>query len=148
MNIRHLNLRKPAIIAMIATALAGCATDGGKEAAFDKRNPLAVIQIAKNAQKSAGDCAVTVKIANRMNVAWDGVSYHLSMHNKRGVSIGKLIGSPRKPTKPGNELTDSGQVLGAKCEDVTGTALVYFGYYPAGKKQVHAHNHTVRVELK
>lgn len=148
MSMRPLNLRKPAIIAVLVSALSGCATDGRKEAAFDSRHPLAVIQIAKVAQKTAGDCSVSVKISNRMNVAWDGVSYHLSMHSKRGVSIGKLIGSPRKHTKPGKELTDSGLVLGAKCEDITGTALVYFGYYPAGKKQVHAHNHTVRVELK
>lgn len=148
MNIRHLNLRKPVLVAVIASALAGCATDGRKETTFDSKHPLAVIQISKDVQKKAGDCSFSVKISNRMNVAWDGVSYHLSMYNKRGVAIGKLIGSPHKHVKPGKELTDSGQVLGAKCEDVTGTALVYFGYYPAGKKQVHAHINTVRVELK
>ena len=35
-----------------------------------------------------------------------------------------------------------------KCEEIAGMALVYFGYYPAGKKQVHAHINTVRVTLR
>lgn len=137
-----------ALIATItASLLSGCAGETKKETTYGS-GTLAVIQVTRKMTQTDGDCAVSVKISNRMNTAWDGVSYHLALHNRSGVSIGKLLGSPHKPVKAGGELLDSGEVLGAKCSDLTGIALVYFGYYPAGKQQVHAHVNTVKVELK
>jgi hypothetical protein len=140
---------KAAFLTFLVAALAGCAGGANKEeSGSDTVTKKALIQVTRNAQKSDGDCPVTVKISNRTNVAWDGVSYHLAMHNKNGVSVGKLMGSPRRSVKAGGDLMDSGQILGAKCEQVTGMALVYFGYYPAGKKQVSLHNANVQISLK
>lgn len=133
---------------VIASLLAGCAGEAKKETAPGGGNTLAVIQVTRKMTQTDGDCSVSVKISNRMNIPWDGVSYHLALHNRSGVSIGKLLGSPHKPVKAGGELLDNGEVLGAKCSDLTGIALVYFGYYPAGKQQVHAHVNAVKVELR
>lgn len=106
-----------------------------------------MVQVTRNMGQAGSDCPVSVKISNRTNTAWDGVSYHVALHNRSGVSIGKVLGSPHKPVKAGGDLLDSGQVLGVKCGDLTGAALVYFGYYPAGKGEVHAHVNTVKVIL-
>lgn len=138
----------PGTVAAIAIALllAGCAGGTKKESATSG-GPLAVVQVTRNMGQAGSDCPVSVKISNRTNTAWDGVSYHVALHNRSGVSIGKVLGSPHKPVKAGGDLLDSGQVLGVKCGDLTGAALVYFGYYPAGKGEVHAHVNTVKVIL-
>lgn len=143
----NIPLSKPALaFSLLSTLmLAGCA--GGGKGITDGKNTLAVIEAIRG-KTSAGDCPVTLSIANRTGVAWDGASYHLAMHNRSGVSIGRLLGSPRKKTPEGEALVDAGRVLGVKCEDITGAALVYFGYYPTGKKEVHAHVNSVRVVLK
>lgn len=137
---------KPAFVILAALLAAGCA--GGGQGIADSKDTLAVIEIARKSTTSAGDCPVKVTISNRMNIGWDGVSYHLAMHNRKGVAVGRLMGSPRKKTPAGEDLVDSGSVLGVKCADLTGLALVYFGYYPAGKKEAHAHVKSVRVILK
>jgi hypothetical protein len=137
---------KPALVILTALLAAGCANGG--RGISDSKNTLAVIEIAKKSKTSAGDCPVDITISNRMNINWDGASYHLAMHNRKGVSVGRLMGAPRKKTPSGEDLVDTGSVLGVKCEDITGMALVYFGYYPTGKKEVHAHVKSVRVILK
>jgi hypothetical protein len=135
---------------VLTLMLASCATDNDKTTAnVSKTGPLATIQIEKSKQPSSGDCPVSVKIVNRMkDVDWDGVSYHVAMLNKNNVSIGKLIGIPHQYTKSGSILMDSGQVLDAGCDDIAGVSVVYFGYYPAGKKQVPVHNNRVKAEIK
>lgn len=133
--------------ALIAT-LTGCGGGLSREDVSDTTSRLANIEITRNAQKASPDCPVTVTIGNRTRIAWDGVSYHVAMHNRNGVSIGKLLGSPRKPIASGKELIVQDTILGAKCDQVTGAALVYFGYYPAGKKQVTVHNVNVQLRLK
>ena len=139
------------IAAVLVSVLAGCASNTNitttpKES---KTGPLAVIQIEKIKQPSSSDCPVSVKIVNRMkDVDWDGVSYHLAMLNKNNVSIGKLIGIPHQYTKSGSILMDSGQVLDAGCDDIAAVSVVYFGYYPVGKKQVPVHNNRVKAEIK
>jgi hypothetical protein len=135
-------------LAAVIVLLAGCGGGAGKESGSDTITKKAAIQVTRNGQKSDADCPVTIKISNRTNVAWDGASYHLALHNKNGVSVGKLLGSPRKSVQSGDDLVDTGKILGAKCEQVTGMALVYFGYYPAGKKQVSMHNANVQISLK
>lgn len=131
---------------VLATLLAGCAGEVSKEKG--RYELFATIRIERNLQKPAGDCPVGVTISNRTETAWDGASYHVSLLNKAGKAIGKLIGTPRKQTKAGQELADSGQVLGAKCADIAGVSPIYFGYYPVGKKQVPVHNSHVGTELK
>lgn len=123
----------------------GCATEKSGSS-IDTRTSLVVIDIAKGPQKAA-DCAVTVSIENRTGVAWDGVSYHIALHDKRGVAAGRLMGSPRTKVKPGETLTDRSIVAGSRCENIAAAAPVYFGYYPAGKKQVTVHNTNVRVRF-
>ncbi|OAJ71400.1 hypothetical protein A7976_07680 [Methylobacillus sp. MM3] len=142
---RLFSIAKPALAILAALLVAGC---GGGRGISDSKGTLAVIEIAKKSPTSVGDCPVKVTISNRMNIGWDGVSYHLAMHNRKGVSVGRLMGSPRKKTPAGEDLMDTGSVLGVKCEDITGLALVYFGYYPTGKKEAHAHVKSVRVILK
>jgi hypothetical protein len=124
--------------------LAGCAADARKSGG----DYLATIEIQKSAATSVADCAVAVTVGNRMRDDWDGASYHVAMLNKKGVAIGKLIGVPRHFTRPGQKLADSGKVLGAKCQDIAGVSLIYFGYYPAGRKQMPLHNNQVGVTLK
>ena len=137
--------------AVLVSALAGCAgnTNTNTTPKESKTGPLAIIQIEKSKQPSSSDCPVSVKIVNRMkDVDWDGVSYHVAMLNKNNVSIGKLIGIPHQYTKSGSILMDSGQVLDAGCDDIAAVSVVYFGYYPAGKKQVPVHNNRVKAEIK
>jgi hypothetical protein len=108
-----------------------------------------VIGISKNLPSSSGDCPVSVKISNRMQgTAWDGVSYHVSVVDRKNVSIGQVIGAPRQFTKPGNDLAETTGVLGAKCENIAGVSLLYFAYYPSGKYPVHLHNSEVKAELR
>jgi len=137
------------IAAVLVSALAGCASNTNTTPKESKTGPLAIIQIEKSKQPSSSDCPVSVKIVNRMkDVDWDGVSYNLAMLNKNNVSIGKLIGIPHQYTKAGSILMDSGQVLDAGCDDIAAVSVVYFGYYPAGKKQVPVHNNRVKAEIK
>ena len=137
------------LAAVLVSALAGCASNTNTTPKESKTGPLAIIQIEKSKQPSSSDCPVSVKIVNRMkDVDWDGVSYHLAMLNKNNVSIGKLIGIPHQYTKSGSILMDSGQVLDAGCDDIAAVSVVYFGYYPAGKKQVPVHNNRVKAEIK
>ena len=139
---------KPVLVILAALLAAGCSGGRGISDSKNGKDTLAVIEIAKKSKTSIGDCPVTVTINNRMNIGWDGVSYHLAMHNRKGVAVGRLMGSPRKKTPAGEDLMDNGSVLGVKCEDIIGIALVYFGYYPTGKKEMHAHVKSVRVILK
>lgn len=136
----------PLLLISIAV-LAGCAGDGGRPVS-DTSGSVASIEVARKAKTSSGDCPVTITVTNRTGTTWDGVSYHLAMNNRNGAATGRLLGSPRKKTASGDNLVDNGSVLGMKCEEIAGMALVYFGYYPAGKKQVHAHINTVRVTLR
>lgn len=139
---------KTAPLVLLAVLLAGCAGGGKKESVSDTTTRLASVQVTRLDSASEKDCPVSVRISNNTSTAWTGVSYHVSLYNKSGVSIGKLLGSPRKNISSGDDLTDSGKVLGARCNQITGIALVYFGYYPAGKKQVALHNANVQVKLK
>ena len=139
---------KPVLVILAALLAAGCSGGRGISDSKEGKDTLAVIEIAKKSKTSIGDCPVKVTINNRMNIGWDGVSYHLAMHNRKGVAVGRLMGSPRKKTPAGEDLMDNGSVLGVKCEDITGIALVYFGYYPTGKKEMYAHVKSVRVILK
>jgi hypothetical protein len=125
--------------------LIGCATEKSASS-VDMRTSLVTIAIAKGPQKGA-DCAVTVSIENRTGVAWDGISYHIALHDKRGVAAGRLMGSPRTRVKPGDTLEDRSIVAGSRCEIITRAAPVYFGYYPTSKKQVTVHNTNVRVKF-
>jgi hypothetical protein len=131
-------------LVLVAAMLAGCASDTRKSGG----NYLATIRIEKKAATSIEDCAVAVEINNRMRDDWDAASYHVALLNKKGVAIGKLIGVPRHYTKSGQYLADSGKVLGAKCQDIAGVSLIYFGYYPTGRKQMPLHNGQVGVTLK
>lgn len=139
------------IASALALMLAGCAGDASKKGTprASRDNPLAIIQIEKGPPASAGDCPVSVKISNRMQgTAWDGASYHLALLDNKNVAIGRLMGAPHHYTKPGSDLVDAGLALGAKCEDVAAVSLIYFGYYPAGKKQVPLHIDRVKAEMK
>jgi hypothetical protein len=137
------------LAAVLVSTLAGCASNTNTTPKESKNGPLAIIQIERSKQPSSSDCPVSVKIVNRMkDVDWDGVSYHVAMLNKNNVSIGKLIGSSHQYTKSGSILMDSGQVLDAGCDVIASVSVVYFGYYPAGKKQVPVHNNSVKAEIK
>lgn len=135
----------------IATCLAlvllpmGCATDQKSGGSLDTRTALVVIDISKASK--AGDCAVTVAVENRTGTSWDGMSYNLALHDKRGVNAGRVLGAPRSKVKPGETIRDQSIVAGTRCENITGAAPVYFGYYPTGKKQVTVHNTNVRVRF-
>ncbi len=130
----------------LAAALGGCATPDRRESATD---PLVIISLEKKSTTLAGDCTVIVAIANRVrDTGWDGASYHLSLLNRKGVSIGRLMGAPRKQVAYGHQLADSGRALSIRCEDIVGAELIYLGYYPTGKAQVHVHNHRVRISVK
>jgi hypothetical protein len=144
----HFSMSKFSFVVVFASALAGCAGGLSNPDVSDTTTKLAMIEVTRNTQKSQSDCPVTVRISNRTKIDWDGASYHLVMHNRNGVTIGKLLGSPRKSVKAGGNLVDTNQVLGAKCEQIAGTALVYFGYYPAGKKQISVHNVNVQIRVK
>lgn len=144
----YFSMPKYSFVVFFAAVLTGCAGGLSNPDVSDTTTKLAFIEVTRNTQKSQSDCPVTVRISNRTNIDWDGASYHLVMHNRNGVSIGKLLGSPRKSAKAGGNLVDTNQVLGAKCEQIAGTALVYFGYYPAGKKQVSVHNANVQIRVK
>lgn len=144
----HFSMSKVSFVVVFATALAGCAGGLSNPNVSDTTTKLAIIEVMRNAQKSQNDCPVTVRISNRTKINWDGASYHLVMHSRNGVTIGKLLGSPRKSIEAGGILVDTNQVLGAKCEQIAGTALVYFGYYPTGKKQVSVHNANVQIRVK
>ena len=135
---------------VLTLMLASCASNNDKAAAnVSKPGTLATIQIEKSKQPSSEDCTVSVKIVNQMkDTVWDGVSYNVAMLNKGNVAIGKLLGTPHQHTSTGSSLTDTGQVLDAKCEDIAGVSLIYFGYYPAGEKQVSVHNNRVKVEIR
>lgn len=122
----------------------GCATEKSGSAA-DTRTALVMIELSK--KPSGSDCAVNVRIENRTATAWDGVSYNLALHDKRGVSAGRAMGSPKRKVQPGDTLTDRSLVSGIRCESIAGAAPVYFGYYPTGKKQVTVHNTNVRVRF-
>ena len=144
----HFSMSKFSFVIILAATLAGCAGGLSSPNVSDTTTKLAFIEVSRNTQKSQSDCPVTVRISNRTKIDWDGASYHLVMHNRNGVTIGKLLGSPRKSAKAGGNLVDTNQVLGAKCEQIAGTALVYFGYYPVGKKQVSVHNVNVQIRVK
>ena len=133
----------------IVLALAGCAaTESRNVTPDDSKGMLAIIQIEKS-QTSLSDCHVSVNISNRMKgAAWDGVSYNVALLDKKNVAIGRLIGIPHQYTKTGYSLADTGQVQGARCEDIADVSLIYFGYYPAGGKEVHLHNNRVKTEIK
>lgn len=148
MTTRYHSMINYVLLTFMGVAVAGCGGGLSRENISDTTTRLAIIEVTRNAQKTPSDCPVTVKISNRTRIDWDGVSYHLVMHNRNGVTIGKLLGSPKKRIKAGEDLIDSGVILGAKCEQMTGIALVYFGYYPAGKKQVSVHNANVQVRMK
>ena len=130
-------------VPMFALILTGCATTrttGGS---------LASIEIERKQQMSSSDCPVSVKIFNRMSgIAWDGVSYHLALRNKSGVVIGELQDIPLRYTEPGYGIVVSSQVQGARCEEITGVSLLYFGYYPTGQGQVRLSNSVVTAELR
>jgi hypothetical protein len=134
---------------VLTLTLTSCASNNNKTTAnISKTGALATIQIEKSKQPSSIDCSVSVKIVNQMkDTIWDGVSYHVAFLNKRNVTIGKLLGTPRQRTNTGASLTETGQVLNAKCEDIAGVSLIYFGYYPAGKNQLSVHNNRVKVEV-
>lgn len=144
----HFSMSKFSFVIILAATLAGCAGGLSSPNVSDTTTKLAFIEVTRNTQKSQSDCPVTVRISNRTKIDWDGVSYHLVMHNRNGVTIGKLLSSPRKSIKAGGNLVNTNQVLGAKCEQIAGTALVYFGYYPVGKKQVSVHNVNVQIRVK
>lgn len=133
----------------IVLALAGCAaTESRNVTPDDSKGMLAIIQIEKS-QTSLSDCHVSVNISNRMKgAAWDGVSYNVALLDKKNVAIGRLIGIPHQYTKTGYSLADTGQVQGARCEDIADVSLIYFGYYPAGGKEIHLHNNRVKTEIK
>ena len=137
-------------IIALASMLAGCAATESRNVAPDEsKGMLAIIQIEKSPQASLSDCHVSVNISNRMKgAAWDGVSYNLALLDKKNVAIGRLIGIPHQYTKSGYSLADTGQVRGARCEDIADVSLIYFGYYPAGGKEVHLHNNRVKTEIK
>ena len=135
---------------VLTLMLSGCASNIDKKAAnVSKTGTFATIQIEKSKQPSSGDCAVSVKIVNQMkDTVWDGVSYNVAMLNKSNVAIGRLLGTPHQRTSTSSSLADTGQVLDAKCGDIAGVSLIYFGYYPAGKREVSVHNNRVKVELR
>ena len=127
---------------MVATTM-GCALPLGPS------RPLAVIQVVKNSQSSAGNCPVTVTIFNQMNgVPWDSVSYHVALRNKDNAAIGELKGIPEKYTEPGFGMVFGRQVNGVKCGEITGISVLYFGYYPTGQGQERLSTSVVSAELK
>jgi hypothetical protein len=124
----------------------GCTTSDKPRSAVDTRSALVTIDISK--KPKGADCAITVAIRNRTDTPWDGLSYNLALHDKRGVNAGRVMGAPRTRVKPGETITDRSTVAGTRCESISGAAPVYFGYYPAGKNQVTVHNTNVRVRFK
>lgn len=137
-------------ILLLAALLAGCSTEAARSGA-EKENInelLASIQIKKLQPSASTDCPVSVKISNRMNVAWDGVSYQLGALNKNNVATGQIIGAPRQKTKPGSDLAENTQVLGVSCDSIVGVSMLYFAYYPSGKNAVHLHNSQVKAALR
>lgn len=134
-------------VAFIAAALgAGCAGTTGPSASG--KSTTASIEIARGSTTANGDCSVMLTVTNHSNVAWDGISYHIALHNKQGVSVGRLIGSPHRKTADGAQLSSQDKVLGVKCDQISGVGLVYFGYYPTGKKEVSVHLNQVRLSIK
>ena len=123
----------------------GCAAPVKSGSSVDMRSSLVTIDISKNPK--GGDCSISLAIENRTGTAWDGISYNLALHDKRGVHAGRIMGAPRTKVKPGETITDRSIVAGTRCENISGAAPVYFGYYPTGKKQVTVHNSNVRVRF-
>lgn len=136
---------------LIAAILAGCAADTSRDGGYrgSIHDKLVLVQVVKQPATSSTDCAVSVRITNRMRgTNWDGVSYHLGLLNRKNATVGKLIGAPRRYTRFGDHLEDSGKVLGARCDELVGISVVYFGYYPPGKRQESLHLSHVKAELR
>jgi hypothetical protein len=142
---RTTEFRRIASCLVLALLPMGCATDQKTGSSLDTRTTLVVIDISKSSK--VADCAITVAVENRTGTAWDGMSYNLALHDKRGVNAGRVMGAPRSKVKPGDTIKDRSIVPGTRCEDISGAAPVYFGYYPAGKKQVTVHNSNVRIRF-
>lgn len=138
------------VVISLVLLLAGCAGDGSKKVSKPRINDkLVVIQVFDKKPTTTGGCSVSLKIINRMrDSTWEGVSYHLTLTNKRNASVGSLIGAPRKPTTSGGHLTDTGKVVWAACSDIAGVTPVYFGYYPSGKNQVSLHLSHIQAEIQ
>ena len=134
----------------VVLLLAGCAGGPGKPAQKPRINDkLVMIEVYNKKPTTTGGCSVSIKIVNRMrDIVWDGVSYHLTLTDKRNTSVGSLIGAPRRITNPGGHLTDSGKIVWAPCSDIVAVSPVYFGYYPPKKGQVSLHLSHIQAEIR
>lgn len=141
---RKISFRHIAICLAFILLPTGCATDKSGSS-VDTRTALVVIDLSKTPK--AADCTITVTIENHTGTAWDGASYNLALHDRHGASAERLMGAPRSKVKPGGTLTDHSRVTDTPCENIASATLVYFGYYPAGEKQVAMHNTNVRVRF-
>jgi len=142
---RTTEFRRIAICLALVLLPMGCSTEQKTGSSLDTRTALVVIDISKNTK--AADCAITIAVENRTGTSWDGMSYNLALHDKRGINVGRVLGAPRTKVKPGATIKDQSIVAGTRCENITGAAPVYFGYYPTGKKQVTVHNTNVRMRF-
>jgi hypothetical protein len=143
-------LRLPVLASIVFTVLlAACAGDARKEESAPARphEPLVLIQLEK--QPHANDCLVAVRITNRMrDINWDAASYQVALLDGKNVTRGKLAGTPRRYTRYGQILEDSGTIYGMRCEELVGVSVIYFGYYPPGKRQTSVHLINVKAELR
>jgi len=140
---------KPIPMLVLAGLLAGCAAEPGKTTASENLNAqLASIQVTKIKPTAVKDCPVSVKITNKMDGDWDGVSYQLGAMNKLNVATGQIIGAPHVKTRAGGSLSENTQVLGVGCDSIVGLSVLYFAYYPSGKNAVHIHNSQVKAQLR
>lgn len=138
----------PLLTAMLLAALlAGCAADTRRSGRVQTHDTLVQMQLQKQAQ--GADCAVSVRITNRMpNTNWDAASYQVALLDRKNVTRGKLAGAPRRYTRYGQVLEDSGTVHDVRCDDLVAVSVIYFGYYPPGKRQTSLHLSNVKAELR
>lgn len=132
---------------LFALTLAGCATDAGRDRPVRTHDTLVHMQLEK--QPQGGDCAVAIRITNRMrDINWDAVSYQVALLDHKNTTRGRLAGAPRRYTRHGQFLEDGGKVYGTHCEELVSASVIYFGYYPPGKRQTTVHLGNVKVELR
>ncbi len=135
------------VAALCALMLAGCATDVRRDRPVRTHDTLVHMQLQK--QPQGGDCAVALRVTNRMrDINWDAVSYQVALLDRKNVTRAKLAGAPRRYTRHGQFLEDAGRAYGVRCEELVAVSVIYFGYYPPGKRQTTVHLVNVRAELR
>lgn len=142
-----LPLRPPLLAAtLFAFTLAGCATDGRPLPSVRTHDTLVLMQLEK--RPHGEDCAVALRIINHMrDLPWDAVSYQVALLDRKNITRGRLAGAPRHYTRHGQFLKDSGKIYGVGCNELVAVDVIYFGYYPPGKRQTTVHLSNVKTEL-